>query len=74
MSLDALLLNREAISHVVSALGRYRRMSAKLLASRYSDGECDAVSLTDFAYEFEAIETFDGTDNLTMRALIERIK
>lgn len=44
----ALLGDRESVIRVVSALRKYRDGAAKLLLSRYRDGECDAVQLNEF--------------------------
>jgi len=42
---------------VVGALRRYRLAVVKLLDKRYTDGECDSVSLSEFQSECEEIET-----------------
>jgi len=52
----ALLCDREAILQVVSALRRYRAIVIKTLDSRYRDGECDAVQLSNLQFEVEEIE------------------
>lgn len=44
----AMLLDRDAVLRVISALRAYREASERLLAARYADGECDAVALSVF--------------------------
>jgi hypothetical protein len=43
-------------SAVMDALQEYRAASLELLASRYSDGECDAVAIHRFASRVAEIE------------------
>ncbi len=42
---SALLGSKMSVISVVSALRKYRAASKKLLGSRYTDGECDAVAI-----------------------------
>jgi len=53
---NAMLLDRQAVLAVVSALRKYREASKVLLDSRYRDGEVDAVALHTFQMSLEEIE------------------
>lgn len=57
---EALCKNHQAITVLVDAVRQWREASAKLLASRYRDGECDAVALAEFESAVEGIETAHG--------------
>lgn len=56
--LEELVLNndQQAIEWCINALRSYRKNVKELLASRYADGECDAVALSVFASRIEDIE------------------
>ena len=61
---DALLLDRDSVIKVVSALRKYRGACERLLNSRYSDGECDSVSLSDFKIDIDEINDELKNDDL----------
>jgi hypothetical protein len=54
---EALVLNRQAVIAVVSALRQYREIAQTLLSGRYRDGEVDAFALSNFAALMKEIES-----------------
>lgn len=52
----ALCGDAKAMTLIVSFARHYRQAAKKLLASRYRDGECDAVALNDFEAAIEEAE------------------
>jgi hypothetical protein len=53
---QALVGETQATIECVSAIREFRAAAKALLALRYRDGECDAVTLTVFADALERIE------------------
>jgi len=60
---SAMLLDRQAVLVIVSALRKYREASKVLLDSRYRDGEVDAVALHTFQSAISEIEEDGGDDS-----------
>jgi len=52
----AMCLDRTSISEVIDGLRRYREAVRKVLAHRYSDGECDSSALSTLESDASEIE------------------
>jgi hypothetical protein len=61
---EAMLLDRLAVLHVIGALRTYREAAKALLASRYTDGECDAVALSVFEQAVDRAEKTMGSSGV----------
>jgi hypothetical protein len=55
--LEAMILNKQSIIEVISALRKYRKVVKTLLSRRYTDGECDSAALSEFESDIEDIES-----------------
>ena len=60
LTIDRYDFDRYPIIQIVSALRKYRSAAQELLSQRYTDGECDAVALHNFAEMVKEIEEEGG--------------
>lgn len=56
----AMCSDRKGIMVIVNALRLYRKTCKELLDNRYTDGECDSFSLSEFQLKIDSIESGDS--------------